>query len=224
MKTTEPRRRASGKGRTKAPFNRGLIAGLVLIVILAALVFARSFGRSQPTASGQALTNPANLAPAPNQLAVGTAAPDFDLATTDGQHYRLSSLRGQPVLLEFYAVWCPHCQAEAPVMTKLSSTFGPKGLKVLSILASPYGRDYETSNGTNLNPATAADLAWYAQTFAVTFPMLIDPTFATVNQYGINSYPTIYLVDGNGIVRYVGTGEVAYDTLSTAIAPLTNAQ
>lgn len=221
MKAGDGRRRGSRRGRPPIRLGRGIVAAVALVVVVAALIVSRSLGRSQPTSTGPALTTPTALAPAQQPLAVGTTAPDFDLATLDGQRYRLSSLRGQPVLLEFFAVWCPHCQAEVPTLNKLSSTFAPNGLKVLGILANPYGRTYDTSSGTDRSPATAEDLAWYIRTFGVNYPSLIDPTFATVNQSGVSSYPTLFIVDRNGIIRYVNLGEVTYDALVAAVTAAT---
>src|SRR5208337_630761 len=53
------------------------------------------------------------LAPSRSVLSVGAAAPDFTLRTATGQVVHLSDYRGKTVLLEFFATWCPHCQAEA---------------------------------------------------------------------------------------------------------------
>ena len=52
-------------------------------------------------------------------LPVGAAAPDFLLSTATGQKVRLSDYKGKTVLLEFFATWCPHCQAEAQHLIRL---------------------------------------------------------------------------------------------------------
>jgi peroxiredoxin len=186
---------------------------VVVAVIIAAALLSQSSG---PSTSG--LTNPNALNPAPNMLHVGSTAPDFDLATVDGQHYRLSALRGHPVLLEFFAVWCPICQGEAPILNQIEQTYDPKGLRVLAILANPYGRNYDLSGRADLRLANRGDITWFKKTFAVTHPMLIDPNFATVNQYGANAYPTIYVLDHNRVIRSATQGHVPYQQLATAIA------
>ncbi len=63
----------------------------------------------------------------------------------------------------------------------------------------------------------SSDIAWFQRTFHTREPILIDPTFATVNRYGAGSYPTIYILDGKGVVRYASQGEVSYETLATAV-------
>jgi thiol-disulfide isomerase/thioredoxin len=124
-------------------------------------------------------------------------------------------LRGHTVVLEFFAIWCPHCQHEAPILNRLTARYGPRGLRVLSILASPYGNAYETTGVTWL--ADRSDIAWFAKTFHVGHPILIDPHFAVVNRYGVTQYPTIYVLDSKGVIRFVGTGEIRYDAMAAAV-------
>ncbi|MGH2386766.1 MAG: TlpA family protein disulfide reductase, partial [Chloroflexota bacterium] len=120
----------------------------------------------------------------------------------------------------FFAVWCPHCQAMTKVLNQVDAQFRPKGLQTIAVLASPYGKNYDTSNGTDLSIVTKSDINWFISNFQVSHPTVIDPTFATVNQYGASSYPTLYVVDKNGIIRYANTGERPYAELANAITPL----
>jgi thiol-disulfide isomerase/thioredoxin len=193
----------------------GLGAGTILVVvaIIVAALLSQSSGHSTP-----GLTNPNALNPAKNLLRVKSKAPDFDLATVDGQHYRLSALRGHPVLLEFFAVWCPHCQREAPILNRIDQAFASQGLRSLLILANPYGRNYEVSGGTDQRLANRGDIAWFQQTFKVAHPILIDSTFATVNRYGVTGYPTIYVLDRHRVIRSATSGEVPYQQLAAAVA------
>ena len=186
---------------------------LVVVAIIVAALLSQSSGPRTP-----GLTNPNALNPAQNMLPVRSTAPDVDLATVDGRHYRLSALRGHPVLLEFFAVWCPHCQREAPILNRIDQTFASRGLRSLLILANPYGHNYDVSGGTDRRLATGADIAWFQQTFRVANPILIDPTFATVNRYGVNGYPTIYVLDREGVIRSATSGEVPYQQLAAAVA------
>ena len=192
----------------------GTIA-IMLTIIIAAVLVSHS-NESSGTNRG-ALTNPNGLHPASDMLRVGTAAPNFDLATVDGQHIPLTSLHGHPVVLEFFAIWCPRCQNEATVLNKVDATFASRGERTLAILANPYGKNYENSNLTDLRLANRADVTWFETTFKVQHPTLIDPSFATVNRYGASTYPTIYVIDGNGIIRLAVDGDVSYQSIANAL-------
>ena len=193
-----------------------IIGGAITAVVIAVIIVV-AFALNSGTSTAAAITaNDTKLNPgAP--LTVGTTAPNFNLATINGKHYQLSALRGHPVLLEFFAVWCPHCQAEAPILNTLDKTYASKGLQTLSILASPYDRNHDATGSTK--PVTKGDITWFQNTFNVAHPMLIDPNFTTVNKYGANSYPTIYILDKNGVIRYTngGLGDRPYQTLAHGV-------
>ena len=195
-----------------------MILGAVTALIIAAIVVAAILLNQAPSQSG-ALTNPNAFNPTSRPLKVGDTAPNFDLPTVNGTRYSLAAQRGHVVLLELFAVWCPHCQREAAILNQIEQHFGPSGLRAMAILASPYGRNYDISGQTDLSPATAADVTWFKNTFKVTHPLLIDHNYATVNTYGLvnNGYPTIYILDGHGVVRYAVSGDQPYQQLATAI-------
>jgi len=150
-------------------------------------------------------------------LSQGSRAPDFTLRDTNGQAFRLSAQRGHSDLLEFFAVWCPVCQGEAPTIARITREYVPHGVRVWSILANPYGPNYELSGRSDLTLATTKDLGWYAQKFNVRHPQLIEPQFSVVNEYGIRAYPGQYVVGSRGIITHVASGREPYVTLSAAL-------
>jgi peroxiredoxin len=200
-----------GRGLSRAHLIGG-IATILIVVAVMGYALIRSY--TSGSAGGQAVANANDLNPAASMLKVGSTAPNFTLRDVNGTAHTLAAQRGHPVLLEFFAVWCPHCQAEAPIMARLTQNYTPKGVRVWSILANPYGKNYEASGGTDLRPATKADLSWFASTFNVKHPQLIDPTFHVVNTYGINAYPGLYVVSPTGKITYVGSGNTSYATLA----------
>lgn len=207
--TLRSRRAPARSRRRKWLFVGG--APLVLVAILVAVLIANE------TVATAGLVDATKLNPGGQLLSTGTRAPNFTLPTADGKRYTLSAFRGKPVLLEFFAVWCPHCQRESTVLNQIDRQFEPRGLQTLAILANPYGKNYDNSGGNDLSIATKSDIAWFEQTFGVTHPTLIDPTFTTVNAYNAGSYPTIYVLDKQGIIRYANSGEQPYATLAQAI-------
>jgi peroxiredoxin len=135
---------------------------------------------------------------------VGQSAPDFSLPAADGKTYSLSQFRGQVVVLEFFAPWCPHCQADAPMFNELYDAYKDRGVQFLAVSATPYGRNYSQ---TNRDPITMDDVKWFQDTYGVKFPMLFDKDVRAADQYGIAFYPTVYIVDRNGNVASIPTGD-----------------
>jgi peroxiredoxin len=83
----------------------------------------------------------------PAELKSLPMAPDFQLKDAKGKTWRLEDFRGQVVLLNFFASWCPPCRVEAPHLRELNAKYGGKGVKVVGIVLEPYGKaavDYVT--------------------------------------------------------------------------------
>jgi len=196
----------------------GAVTGVVVVAIIVIAVLLNTVFAQK--ANANALTNPNGLSsqnPPPGPLAVGTKAPDFNLATVDGKHYSLAGLHGHPALVEYFAVWCPHCQHMAGILNGVEANYTSAGLQSVAIMASPYGKDFETSGQTDTRLGDKSDIAWFKSTFNVSQPLLIDPNFATVNAYNAFSYPTIYILDRNGVIRYVSQGDATAQQLAAGV-------
>jgi len=137
-------------------------------------------------------------------LPVGTQAPGFSLKTPQGQTVSLAQLRGKAVLLEFFATWCPHCDAEAPHLHDLYASL-PKG-KVAFASINADGED-------------AASIYAYHSYFGLQFPALLDPSSSSgsfhnpgaagpvTTRYQVQSFPTFYVLDPKGRVTWRSDGE-----------------
>ncbi len=127
--------------------------------------------------------------PAPQK---GFLAPDFSLESSTGEVITLSSLRGQPVLINIWASWCPPCRAEMPAMQRVYQDYQAQGLIILAV------------NATNQD--RASDALDFAQQNGLSFPILFDTTGDVSRQYRIRALPTSFFVDTNGIIREVVIG------------------
>lgn len=124
-------------------------------------------------------------------VAVGERAPEFNLPIAGGPGkgtIDLGGLKGHPVVLNFWSVTCPPCNAEVPYLRGLYARYSAAGAFTL------VGVD-------QADPSV--DIQSFGQRFTVNYPLLIDAN-STVNvAYGVTSLPQTYFIDSNGIVRYV---------------------
>jgi len=127
--------------------------------------------------------------PAPRQ---GFLAPDFTLQTTTGESIRLSDLRGQAVMVNLWATWCPPCRAEMPAIQKMYDEYKGQGFTVLAI-----DMTYQD------NPAAVAP---FVQEYGLTFPALLEPSGATARLYELRSLPSSFFIDRQGVIREVVIG------------------
>ncbi len=118
-----------------------------------------------------------------SSLKVGDAAPDFELASLDGETVRLSQFRGQPVLLSIGATWCPDCRIEAPLLQDLHER---KPELVVLLVDSNEGPDV---------------VQRFADEFGITHPILLDRDGEVLESYQIFAIPTELFIDAQGIIR-----------------------
>ena len=128
------------------------------------------------------------LAAAPAQAPA--PAPDFSLSARDGGTVQLSSLKGQVVMINFWATWCGPCRMEMPLLEQLHAKYEPLGFTLL---------------GVNIERDSAAATAWL-KGVPVTFPILFDTRNAVAEQFGVMGMPSSVFVDREGRVRYVHRG------------------
>jgi peroxiredoxin len=131
------------------------------------------------------------LTPWPVNAAVDTAvAPDFTLTNLDGTNLRLTELRGQVVLINFWASWCGPCRQEMPVLDRLHQRYKDTGFTVL---------------GINVEGEAAPARAITDKT-GVTFPVLIDADQKISKLYDLKAMPSTVIVDRDGKIRFVHRG------------------
>ena len=130
----------------------------------------------------------------------------------------LSALRGRPVLLFFWAHWCPDCKADVPVLAAVQAKFRPQGLAVIGP-TKLYGY---VAGGEPAVPAVERQyIEQIRRQYYAPLGNTPDPVSAANFQvYGASTTPTIVLIDRAGIVRYYHPGAVTEPELSARIQAL----
>jgi thiol-disulfide isomerase/thioredoxin len=155
---------------------------------IAAALFAGALATSAPATS----------------LKVGQPAPNFDLVLVGGKHIRLSDLRGQVVVLNYWATWCAPCRKELPLLDGFYRVASNRSwpLKIFAVATEESLPNYE------LKPLFAK--------------LAIQPTerirggpFADVD-----ALPTNYVIDKAGVLRYAKSGAFQLDDLNSILVPL----
>ena len=133
---------------------------------------------------------PLSSSPSPRE---GFLAPDFTLDTIGGNQVTLSELRGQIVVVNFWATWCLPCREETPALEKSYEQYKESGVIIL---------------GVNLtNQDSMSDIESFVQEFRLTYPILLDRDGTVSNHlYQIRGLPTTFFVNRDGIIRTVVVG------------------
>lgn len=122
-------------------------------------------------------------------------APELDLKTPDGSRVRLSDFRGKPLIVNFWATWCPPCRAEMPSFQRAWEQLEVEGIGVIAVNV---GEDAET-------------IEQFTDESPVTFPLPMDEKSQTIQAWPVRGLPTTFVVDAKGRLAYVATGEREWD-------------
>jgi peroxiredoxin len=128
---------------------------------------------------------------------VGQPAPDFTLRGPDGETVRLSDFTGHPLLVNFWATWCPPCRLEMPLLEQTYQKLKDGGFVVLAV---------DVQEGPDkVNP--------YIEELGLTFPVALDRGGAVATAYRVTGLPTTVFVDSNGVVADIHRGALVESTL-----------
>ncbi len=114
-------------------------------------------------------------------------APAFTLASRAGGEVSLADLKGQVVMINFWASWCGPCRKEFPALDQIYAKYKPMGFTLVAI-------NVESDK---------ADAEKFLATTPASFPILFDPDNKVSGSYGVSAMPTTVLVDRQGRVRWL---------------------
>jgi cytochrome c-type biogenesis protein len=134
-------------------------------------------------------------------LNVGDLAPDFETLTDTGAPIRLSDMRGQVVLLNFWATWCPPCEKEMPEFEQAFTNHQAEGFTILAV-----------NNGE-----TVAKVQEFRAEYALSFPLIMDQQALINRQYGIRNYPSTFIIDRDGRIIFRTFGELTAEQIQAQI-------
>lgn len=148
---------------------------IVASLLLLALTLAACGGEDSPETTG---------------INVGSVAVDFTLEALDGSEVSLGQYRGDVVLINFWATWCPPCRAEIPDIQEAYQERKDEGLVVLGISVEE----------------TYDSVAPFVELAGMSYPVLLDELSQVYNTYRAPGLPMSILVDEEGVIqkRHVG--------------------
>jgi peroxiredoxin len=135
---------------------------------------------------------------------VGREAPDFSLPDLDGNEVALSDHRGEVVLINFWATWCPPCRVEMPDMEAVYREHNEDGLEILGV-------DQREPKELVEEFVTERGFSWI---------FLLDEDFDVSQEYAATSIPRSILVDRDGTVAHIWRGTLTRSQLEQQLANL----
>jgi len=151
-----------------------------------------------------AASSPAAARPLVVPARVDYAAPDLQLTDLDGNPVDLADYRGQVVLLNNWATWCPPCKAEMPTLQAYYEAHQGQGFVLIAVEAGE----------------PADEVRAFVQEYGLTFPVWLDPQNLSLTRFRTDALPSSFVIDRDGRVRLAWTGAIERSTLEEYVTPL----
>ena len=206
----------TGARRGIGPFSLRQVAGALGAVVATAIILTLATAPLGSTTPG--LPNPVasayQLRPAIPGLQVGQLAPEltgttddgspFALTDLDGRPVRLADLKGRVVWLNFWASWCPPCQAETPTLRAMDEQYRDRGMTLIAVQVQQ----------------TVDDGRAYASKYGLRYVIGADVSAAVFRTYRVYALPTQFFIDPAGVIRAVVNGPLEADAAQKLIEGL----
>ena len=179
---------------------RYFVLGIVVVILLTGLAVSAFVNRKNLAIGVESFIYRTTGSPLPN---VGSPAPDFELESLTGERLKLSSKRGIPVVINFWATWCAPCVLEMPGIERTYAKYPGK----FSVIAVNAGE-------------SSFRVHQFAKDIGITFDVLMDPDNKIQQLYKVSGYPTTFILDSRGIIRVKYVGSLDEDQLVKYISQL----
>jgi cytochrome c-type biogenesis protein len=176
-----------------------ILGPLVLASAVAWAVGAAWWDASQLQHPAAGATGPANQAT--SRVAVGAPAPEFRLTTLDGATIRLGDVRGQPLVLNFFASWCDPCKEEGPVVQAMAADAASAGYTVVGVAVE--------------DEREALTRFLYEE--GLSMPAALDADSRVSRAYRVIGPPTTFFIDAEGIIRDIVAGPLTADRVQQGL-------
>lgn len=180
--------------------NRRSTAALIIIIgalfLLSAALIPLLVGGQQKALQ--------DAAPLISPISLNKPAPSLELFDLQGKAASLEDYRGQVVLVNNWATWCPPCKEEMPELQAYYAAHAPQGFVVVSIESGE----------------PAEQVADFVQEYGMTFPVWLDPNLAALDAFQNWNLPSSYVIDRDGMMRLSWTGGINQATLEHYLTPL----
>ncbi|MNO22599.1 Thiol-disulfide oxidoreductase ResA [compost metagenome] len=137
----------------------------------------------------------------------GNIAPDFELNTPDGESLKLSDFRGQKVIVNMWATWCPPCRVEMPDMQKFYEKYKDDNATIIAVNM--------TSSEKSLD-----SIPNFLDEFGITFPVALDEQNKVGEIYQVYALPTSLIIDSQGIIQQKVTGPMNYEMMEKFVSEI----
>jgi len=196
---------------------QNIIAATLLLIMAVAIVatgYAKGWGALGVISKGVSRLS----GDGPGMVASDTAVPETKSPVApeipsgtwiNSEPLTLKSLRGRVVLVEFWTFGCYNCRNTLPSVKSWDATYRDKGLTIIGVHTPELDREKNIDNVRR----EVADLD-------IKYPVVTDNNYATWNAYGVEAWPTLFLLDKQGRVRWTHVGEGAYDETENMIRKL----